>query len=256
MLAVLGSARISDIAWKFIRLVGLLALGMGSLAAGLVYRAIRTGELASSSWWVVGAGVILVAGAAVLAAVAPLLTRNPVGIRRVALIAGASGVAGSVLSAWIALDPLAGVTTGFLVIAGQLASCWLLGSITVAWLLGHAYLTATRMTIAPLRYFSNMLTASVLTRIALVLATVGVARLLQSPDAVSLWTQLGRWWLIVLLRVGVGLVAVGIFAYMVRDCVRLRSTQSATGILYFASVMAYVGELAGQYLTRELGWPM
>lgn len=53
-----------------------------------------------------------------------------------------------------------------------------------------------------------------------------------------------------------GLVAVAVFAYMVTDCVRLRSTQSATGILYFASLFVYMGELAGLWLILECGWPL
>ena len=48
----------------------------------------------------------------------------------------------------------------------------------------------------------------------------------------------------------------GFFAYMVADCVRLRSTQSATGILYFGSVFAYIGELASQQLLLDCGWPL
>jgi hypothetical protein len=65
-----------------------------------------------------------------------------------------------------------------------------------------------------------------------------------------------RSWLIVFLRVGLGIVGVGAFTYMVLDCVRLRSTQSATGILYFGSIFAYIGELASQYLLYEWGWPI
>ena len=138
---------------------------------------------------------------------------------------------------------------------GQVLGSWLLGSITIAWLLGHAYLTATKMTIAPLRYFSRMLSMAVALRIAFFVVSILVAWGM-GGESVSVWGRLEQWWLIVTLRVGVGLVALAIFAYMVGDCVRLRSTQSATGILYFASVMAYAGELASQYLTRELGWPI
>ena len=72
----------------------------------------------------------------------------------------------------------------------------------------------------------------------------------------SLLTLLYRSWLVLSLRGAVGLLAVGVLTYMVADCVRLRATQSATGILYFASVFAYVGELAGQQLLMECGWPI
>ena len=56
------------------------------------------------------------------------------------------------------------------------------------------------------------------------------------------------------LRVGVGLLPVAVFAYMSLDCVRRRSTQSETGILYFASVFTYIGELCSLHLIGQLGY--
>ena len=86
-------------------------------------------------------------------------------------------------------------------------------------------------------------------------ASLGVAWALGGADA-SIVGRLWNAWLIVTMRVAIGLVAVGFFAYMVADCVRLRSTQSATGILYFGSVFAYIGELASQQLLLDCGWPL
>jgi hypothetical protein len=109
------------------------------------------------------------------------------------------------------------------------------------------------MTIAPLRHFSRMLSWTVVARSAFLCASLGLA---WATGGASIFTQLADAWLIALLRIGVGLIAVGVFAYMVSDCVARRATQSATGILYFGSVMAYVGELAGHQLTLEIGWPL
>lgn len=143
-----------------------------------------------------------------------------------------------------------------MIFIGQILGALLLGSITISWLLGHAYLTATKMTIAPLRHFSSMLSWSVGARIAFLVVSVLLAWGGIGGASPAVLAHLEQWWLVATLRIGVGLVAVGVFAYMVADCVRLRSTQSATGILYFGSVMAYVGELASQQLVRELGWPI
>jgi len=112
------------------------------------------------------------------------------------------------------------------------------------------------MTIVPLRHFSRMLSWSVAIRIVFLLLSVLIAWRGVGGASPAILTHLEQCWLIATLRVGVGLAAVAAFAYMVSDCVRLRSTQSATGILYFGSVMAYVGELASQQLVRELGWPI
>ncbi len=256
MLFVLGTARIADIAWKFIRLIGLLTLTMSCLATAWVYRDISAAATNSSWWWVVGCGLVLGVGAISIVLAAPMVSRAPMALRTISLIAGTGGVAGSVLSSLFAMAIDSRSSLAAIMIAqGQVLGSLMLGGITLAWLLGHAYLTATKMTIAPLRYFSRMLSMAVALRIAFFLLSVLIAWRM-GGEGVSVWERLEQWWLIVTLRVGVGLVAVAIFAYMVGDCVRLRSTQSATGILYFASVMAYVGELASQYLTRELVWPI
>ena len=107
------------------------------------------------------------------------------------------------------------------------------------------------MTIAPLRHFSRMLLWSVGLRFAFALVSLAAAWLIGGEEVV---THLQHAWLVLSLRIGVGLVAVGVFAYMVADCVKLRSTQSATGILYFGSLFAYIGELAHQYMIVHYGW--
>ncbi len=257
MLVVLGLARVADIAWKFVRLIGLLTLAMTCLATAWVYRDLSIPEAGTFSRAIIGCGLALGLGTVALVVIAPIVNCAPQTIRILSLLAGVAGVAASALSS-IQLPTVqyrSAPGTAAIVLSQVLGS-WMLGSITVAWLLGHAYLTATKMTIAPLRFFSRMLSAAIVARFVFFITILILAWLLQHGQSVSLWTRLEQSWIIVLLRVGVGLVAPAIFAYMVSDCVRLRSTQSATGILYFASVMAYVGELASQFLTRELGWPV
>jgi hypothetical protein len=255
MLAVLGTARLLDIAWKFLRLVGLLTLAMGSLATALTIRNGNAYSSSEGSSWIVICGATLAGGATLLTLAAPITNRLTAILRATCLIAGGMGIAASVLYMNNQSAGNQGLAT-FGMITGQVLGAWLLGSITLAWLLGHAYLTATKMTIAPLRYFSRTLSMAVAVRVTFLVLAAALAWWMQDTSVPTVWTRLEQWWLIALLRVGVGLVAVAIMTYMVADCVRLRSTQSATGILYFASVMAYVGELASQYLTRELGWPL
>ena len=65
-------------------------------------------------------------------------------------------------------------------------------------------------------------------------------------------TQFG---LLVGTRWFVGLIVPAVFVYMAHDCIRRRSTQSATGILYVAGVLVFIGELVALHLTRETGLP-
>ena len=143
-----------------------------------------------------------------------------------------------------------------MLVVSEILAAFLLGSMTVAWLLGHAYLTATKMTIEPLRHFSRVVSWSASARLLFAVISAAIAWYLGRSGGSDAWGQLAGAWLIVSLRVGVGLVGVGVFAYMVADCVRLRSTQSATGILYFGSIFVYIGELAALQLVAECGWPL
>jgi hypothetical protein len=260
MLSILATARVEQIAWKFIRLVGFAVLAITSGVTLWSFRS-ATGPLDAGMKSMVGLGILLSGGAVFVVLASPLAARRTRSFRLVCGLLGIAGIAAASVSAvanmQAGLDsrPLYRFATP-LVILGQFLSALMLGSVTVAWLLGHAYLTATKMTIAPLRHFSRMLSWAVAARILFMLMSLVIAwQVRGDPNSPILW-RVGQSWLIVVLRVGVGLLAVAVFAYMVADCVRLRSTQSATGILYFGSVMAYVGELASQQLIYELGWPV
>lgn len=260
MLSILATARIEQIAWKFLRLVGFLVLAIASGVTLWMFRR-NTLPLDAGAKAMVGLGILLGGGAVFVVLASPLAAPWRRSFRVICGLSGAAGIAAASVSAVVTLQagmgsrPLVGPATP-LVIIGQFLSALMLGSITVAWLLGHAYLTATKMTIAPLRHFSRMLSWTVAARILFMLISLTIAWQIQGDPNSPILQRIGESWLIVVLRVAVGLLIVAVFAYMVADCVRLRSTQSATGILYFGSVMAYVGELAGQQLIYELGWPV
>ncbi len=263
MMMVLSTVRTDQIAWRFLRMVGIVVF---ALACGCSVWSIQRPEVRpiSGGNWVLGLGLASALGAGLAVFLAPLAQRMPVAFRLLCGISGAAAVLAAAIAASANLthEPpyrfAAAVT-----IAGQGFGAFLLGSITISWLLGHAYLTATKMTVAPLRHFSRLLSLAVVLRIAFLLASLAVAWWVSGDRqagftgaSATLVSQFGQAWLILTLRIAVGLLAVGLFAYMVADCVRLRSTQSATGILYFGSVFAYVGELANLQLIAQYGWPL
>jgi len=265
MLAVISTARVEQIAWRFLRVLAMLTLAM--FVGVSVWLVKQTPGGATDVHWSVLAGFVAALGAASIVVLAPLCEGNAGLVRMVFGMFGIVGLVAACGSALVVLDSRFDGVPDFqfaaaMTVLGQITSAFMLGSITVAWLLGHAYLTATKMTIAPLRHFSRLLGWSVGLKIAFVLVSVFIGWVLTrsaGPAEVvgpSVMTLALRSGLVVSLRVAVGLLSLGVFAYMVADCVRLRSTQSATGILYFASVFAYVGELAGQQLLMECGWPI
>jgi hypothetical protein len=131
--------------------------------------------------------------------------------------------------------------------AGIAALC---GLALMDMLLGHAYLTASRMTIEPFARLNGALEAVMIGRGML---SVGGAIVLHIWRPVPmLW---GVYGLYIITRWAVGIVVAGIFIYMADDCIRRRSTQSATGILYVAGVLIFIGEIIALYLVRETGLP-
>ncbi len=256
MLAVVATARIEQIAWRFLRLVGLVVF---AIACGVTIWNLRSSGLESATTEAreIGAGAALAVAAMAVVFTAPFATRIARAFRLSCMLGGLMGIWAACISALARLDNAPHVPLGATsVIIGQVLGAVLLGSITVTWLLGHAYLTATRMTIAPLRHFSRMLALVVAIRVGFLIVSLAVAWSVGYGMHPSILACLGQAWLVLLLRVGFGLVAVGAFTYMVLDCVRRRATQSATGILYFGSIFAYVGELANQQLITECGWSL
>ena len=257
ILAVLALGRVEQIAWRFLRLMGLLAFAISCVIGVWRFRQEGATEAAAAGWSFT-LGLVHSAAAVVFVFLSPLHKRVPAILRTVCGLGGLAGLSSACISVSLSLSIESNLPAvrGVYVVLSQALGGLLLGSVTVAWLLGHAYLTATKMTIAPLRRFSRMLSWAIVTRILFMLVSVATAWLATHNDSVPIMTHLANSWLIVLLRVGVGLAAVGVFAYMVGDCVRRRATQSATGLLYFGSIFVYVGELASQQLIAEYGWPL
>lgn len=132
------------------------------------------------------------------------------------------------------------------------SSALLLGSVTLAMMLGHWYLTTPKLTIAPLKRYSA----------AYILLTVGMAIQLcltfffwknaTTPSGLSFFNQE---FIFILFRVSWGLLVPLGMSYFIWATVAMKSTQSATGILYAAMVCTMMGEGMGLYLTLRMGVP-
>jgi hypothetical protein len=133
-------------------------------------------------------------------------------------------------------------------LAGDVTSAALLGSALTAMLLGHFYLIAPGMSLTPLLRMLAALTLAVLLRLTVAAAGLwswtAEHSLTNLNDVTILWLPL-RW--------GVGFVAPLVLAWMAWQAARIRSTQSATGILYVAVIFCFLGELSGQLLWSTTG---
>jgi len=216
--------------------------------------------------------IVLLALPALLLAIA--LAFRTAGARQVVMAASALGLAalvylGCILSGRIPAAQILGWCLTGLAIASLAAeahgegrgflsavtAAGLLGSVMLAMLLGHAYLNIPGLPIVHLRRLGWLLGAFLGAR----LITVGLAaaRLLGGSAARS-----GRMDAEAILasdlpflgvRLALGVLVPGVLAVMVDRTARIRSTQSATGLLYVALIFVLFGELIASYLWAASG---
>lgn len=136
-------------------------------------------------------------------------------------------------------------------------SAFLLGSVMTAMITGHWYLVNHRLTIQPLKVASWLFLAATIVRVLFVigLMSASVFSELTTGIAQNLLSLSGEG-MIFWARVAIGLVGPLIFGIMIYETVKLRSTQSATGILYAAVVMVFIGEAFSKFLWFFTGIPV
>jgi hypothetical protein len=126
-----------------------------------------------------------------------------------------------------------------------------MGSTLTAMLLGHHYLTAPAMSIDPLKRFVRCLALGL--GIRGVIAAIALGIWLAGPGASSAGSTGGSLVLFLAIRWGMGLVGPALATFLTWKTVEIRSTQSATGILYIAMTLVLFGELTSIVLSRETG---
>ena len=179
-----------------------------------------------------------------LAVLRPLLLWTAAGCGVLALVAQAIAVS-------------AAVPTG-LTIASFLTSAALLGGTCTAMILGHWYLVLPSMDVSLLQSIVKFHIGSTVLRIVVVGTVVLLAvasgeastglrfeRYIFSLDGVFFWQ-----------RVLFGLCGPAVLAYLTWETAKIRSTQSATGILYVDFFAVTVGEVLAKYLLLSTGVPV
>jgi hypothetical protein len=162
------------------------------------------------------------------------------GLPRIAIPAGV--LAAMVTAAWMIVasrspHPLVWTLNA----SSRIASGALVGATLTAMLLGHYYLIAPAMTTDPLKRSLSVILAGLVVRGLLAGLAIWVAQAeFLGPgvgDRSPNWTFLAMRW-------GMGFAGVALSAYLARRTAEIRSTQSATGILYITTIFALFGELA------------
>lgn len=144
-----------------------------------------------------------------------------------------------------------------LLVATDLSSILLLGAAASAMVLGHWYLVVLDLPITALRRLTILLVVGLIVRSVLVGWVLAgpvhaayedaraVAAGLWSPDGVFVW-----------MRLLFGLAGPLSLLWFIWKTVEIRSTQSATGILYVQLFLVLSGELLAKYLRVAAGLPL
>jgi hypothetical protein len=172
---------------------------------------------------------------------------------------GSRRLAGAFL--WTALAAGLGASlvsaSGALATAAALTSALLVGSAASAMILGHYYLVVLDLPITALRRLTVLLIVALgLRAVVVAIALVGPvhagyeeARLVAS----GLWSADG---IFVWMRLLFGIAGPLSLVWFIWKTVEIRSTQSATGILYVQLFLVLSGELLATYLGVAAGFPL
>lgn len=164
-------------------------------------------------------------------------------------------VAGAVLCFAINIAAMAAVVqigfnglpnAGALPLASLLATAGVLGGTVTGMLLGHWYLTAPTMSILPLTKLTQVLLICVLVRLS-----VSALCWWTGGDAIHgslLWSWFALRWI-------AGILAPLLLCGMTLRILRYRNTQAATGVLFAAVILSFIGEMSATLLSSELHRP-
>jgi hypothetical protein len=219
-------------------------LGLQTLAALAAYSNYPPGNTEAASAVVlqfaiaVAAALISYAGAVIW-----LYERPLAGKIALAVIAGLS------LGALAAGAPK---TNFFLHLVDGASSGTLLGLVSTSMLLGHWYLNTPTMKLEPLRRLIVLLAVAVLGR----MVVSGAGAWLEVTHLASSSELPPSWGMFLAFRWLTALAGTLVLTGLTWQTLRIPNTQSATGILYAAVVLTFIGELTSMLLSAETLYPV
>jgi protein NrfD len=228
------------------------------LAALLVVAAFtfRPPEASATEWGRVAFGALIVLEAAVViywATVGRTLAAIRPAIAVTGVVAGIVALLSQAIASATGGPPVQAMT-----ILSFFSSALLLGGACTAMILGHWYLVIPSLEVSHLQSIVKLHMASMALRVFVVAAAIFVAIVSWEPGlgpsfrsyifsiaGIFFWQ-----------RVLFGLLGPAVLSYLTWETAKIRSTQSATGILYVDFFTVVVGEVLAKYLFLATGVPL
>lgn len=139
----------------------------------------------------------------------------------------------------------------------QLSSALFLGSVIFAMTLGHWYLVLPTLPIDPLRKLTTLMIAATAVKTVLLGLVLYLGAASPQPEIADTVAGFGRlqglfFW----ARSLFGLAGPIVLCYMTWATVRLNATQSATGLLYVATILVLIGETMSRFIYHTTQLPV
>jgi hypothetical protein len=234
-----------EVTCGFFRIQMLVTMGLGVLAA-LTAGGLPAVEQAQSLMPVMWLKILcgLIAAVSFVGSVLWTLTRR-----------GAGGAAAGIVFALSTAALLGGLNRGSfddagraaLSVGSELAAAWIIGGSVTAMLLGHWYLTAPMMKLKPLETLNLRFGVAAISRGVLALVALWMMGQVATSSIQTVWLMM-RW--------ACGVIVPIVMAVLVQRILRYRNTQSATGVLFAAVILVFIGETTAAVLSRDLHWPL
>lgn len=169
----------------------------------------------------------------------------------VSVVGGLVGLVGSGLAYRVV--QLGGLSTVLSVMTGAVV----LGAAMSGMILGHWYLVTPGLSPRPLQTMTLVLIGALVAQAALIpIGLVAGGGSSSGPDVEALLGGTTGLSIAFWLRVAAGLVLPLMIGWMTWQCCRIRSLQSATGLLYVAVALVLAGEIASKLLLVLAGVPV
>ena len=239
ILMTLPMVPIANLGRRFFILMSLISVVFYAMA-------VATGDYGFNYYFAVSTGLVIVYNVF-------LPPKGSIGSTVLLYLALVAGIAGLVADAihYPHSLPMATDTAWPIVLLSFLSSALLLGDSVAAMVLGHWYLVARGLSFDVLRRLTLLLVGAVVVRTV----SMGVAAYFQTDLWQELWYQSGgatgfltSYGVFIGLRVLFGILLPIVLSIMVWRCVRIRSNQSATGILYVLVAFVLMGEIVAKHL--------
>ena len=228
--------------------------GLAAILVAIALSFHRAGPFGPAAW-------VLVASEAAIVVYWATVGRTLARIRPAIVTVAVGGGAVAVILQALAISAGEDVPMELLTVASFLSSAAFLGGTCTAMILGHWYLVIPSLEVRHLQSLVKVHIGSMVVRIAVVGAAVfaGLAlfeagpaadvvnfrRYITSLDGIFFWQ-----------RVLFGLAGPAVLSYLTWETAKIRSTQSATGILYVDFFTVVVGEVLAKYLLLATRVPL